>query len=191
MPNWCSNSVAFYSNENGSNALLMAFYADVQKYVNYIEPDTGRRSDWCGHWLESNKIDTSNMFCRGTFESCELYPDHVIIHMEAAWSPIEEVWDKMAEKYDLNYVFISEEPGCEVYINSDVEGRFFSTRFILNYFELDYLKLDSETLIKYGERLKELSGETRYYSGFDELLDDCGRHDGNCIRSVENQGNCY
>ena len=125
MPNWCSNSVAFYSDESGSNALLIAFHADILKYLNYIEPDTGRRSDWVGHWLESNKIDTSNMYCRGFLQSCELYDSHVLIDMDSAWGPLPEVWDKMAEKYNLSYVYISEESGCEVYVNSDVEGRYF------------------------------------------------------------------
>ena len=50
MPNWCSNSIAFYQ-EDGGNCLLEAFYTDIQKYQNYKDPETGKLSDWVGHWL--------------------------------------------------------------------------------------------------------------------------------------------
>lgn len=57
MPNWCSNSVAFYQ-EDGGNAVIGTFYADVQKYQNYKEPETGKVSDWVDHWLQYNRVDT-------------------------------------------------------------------------------------------------------------------------------------
>ena len=171
MPNWCSNQIAFYQ-EDGGCTLLEAFHADIQKYVGYREPDTGRFSNWAGHWLESNKINPDSVSCRGSFESCELYFDHVIISMETAWGPIPELWEKLAEKYDLRYVYIAEECGGELYINTDSCGRFFTTRYILNYFDLDYLEIDSGLMSEYRERLKELSEETRYYDDFEEVLDD-------------------
>ena len=152
--------------------LLEAFYNDIKKYLDYKDPMTGKSSDWIGHYLESNKVNTESMYCRGFLQNCELYDTYVRVDMDSAWGSIPEVWDKMGEKYNLNYVYISEEPGNEVYTNSDVEGRFFSTRYILNYFELDYLELDSETLSKYGELLKELSEETHYYDDFSDVMDD-------------------
>ena len=165
MPNWCDNSIAFYSNDVGGTVLLEALHADIQKYAD-------SKDSWVGNWLESNRINPASVPCRGSFISCELYSDHVIVAIESAWAPLDELYEEIAKKYDLNYVYIAEESGCEVYINTDTTGRFFSTRFILNYFELDYLELDSEMLLTYGERLKELSEETRYYDSFDEVLDD-------------------
>ena len=171
MPNWCSNSIAFYS-ENNEVTLLEAFHSDLQKYTNYNDHKTGKYSDWVGHWLQSNRIDTEEIYSRGFIESCELYPDFVRVGMTTAWDSTPEIWDIMAQKYSLNYVFISEEPGCEVYINTDSTGRFFGTRFVLNYFDLEYLQLDSETLERHGERLRELSEETRYYDSFEEVMRD-------------------
>ena len=171
MPNWCSNQIAFYQDDGGC-ALLEAFHADIQKYVNYRDPDTGRYSNWAGHWLESNRINPDSVSCRGSFDSCELYSDHVIIFMETAWGPIPELWEKLAEKYGLYYVYIAEECGCELYINTDSAGRFFSTKFVLNYFELDYLEIDAELMSEYRDRLKELGEETRYYYDLEEVLQD-------------------
>ena len=170
MPNWCSNSIAFYQ-EDGGSAMLEAFYMDIQKYQDYTDPETGKLSDWVGHWLQSNKVDTDDLYARGFFSNCELNPEHVLIHMETAWAPLPEVWDLMAEKYDLAYVYISEEPGCEVYVNTDGAGRFFSTRYMMNYFVVDDLCLDAGTMAEYGERLREFSGETHYFDSWEDVAD--------------------
>jgi len=171
MPNWCSNSIAFYQ-EDGGNAMVEAFYADVQKYQDYKDPETGKHSDWVGHWLQSNRINTENLYSRGFFSNCELNGNHVRVDMETAWAPLPEVWDLMADKYELVYVYISEESGCEVYVNTDSEGRFFTTRYMLNYFDVDDLELDAGTMAEYGERLRKIGSETTYYDSWDEVLDD-------------------
>ena len=169
MPNWCSNRIAFYQ-EDGETALLEAFYADIQKYMEYIDPETGRHSNWAGHFLESSRIDTESISCRGYFNYCELCTDYVLISMETAWEPIPELYEVMAQKYNLYYVYIAEECGCELYINTDSGGRFFNTRYILNYFEYEYLELDAESENEYGERLRELSEDTKYFDSFEEVM---------------------
>jgi hypothetical protein len=95
MANWCGNSIAFFQ-DDGGNMLVEAFYADIQKYMEYREPGTGRCSDWVGHWLEANRIDLDSIYSRGFFRDCELYSDHVLLDMETAWAPLPEVYDKMA-----------------------------------------------------------------------------------------------
>ena len=86
MPNWCSNSIAFYQ-EDGGNAMAEAFYTDIQKYQDYKDPETGNASDWVGHWLQSNRINTDNLYSRGFFTNCELNADHMRVDMETAWAP--------------------------------------------------------------------------------------------------------
>ena len=171
MPNWCSNSIAFYQEDSGT-AMLEAFYADIQKYQDYKDPETGKVSDWVGHWLESNRINTDNMYTRGFFTNCELNTDHVRVDMETAWGPINEVWDLMADKYDLAYVYIADEPGFEVYVNTDGEGRFFATRYMMHYFEVDQLGLDTDTLAEFGERLREFEKETLYFDSWDDVAEE-------------------
>jgi len=170
MPNWCWNSIAFYQ-EDGGTAMLEAFHSDVQKYLNYKDPETGKQCDWIGHWLKSSRVDTDTLYTRGFLSDCELYPDHVRIDMETAWAPLPEVWDLMAEKYELAYVYISEETGCEVYVNTDTMGRFFLTRYQLNYFDIDELGLDPATLEEHGKLLRELSGETTYFDSWEDVVD--------------------
>ena len=171
MPNWCANTIAFYQADNG-NDLLDAFYADIQKYQNFTDPETGKPSNWVGHWFDEKRINTASMYTRGFFTSCELYSSHVLINMETAWGALPEVWDSMASRYGLEYVYISEECGNEVYVNTDMSGRFFQTRYILDYFDVDDLNLDSETEAKYGVQLREIGSETKYYDSFDEVTND-------------------
>jgi len=169
MPNWCNNSIAFYQ-DDGGNDMLDAFFSDIQKYQDYIDPGTGNPSDWVGHWLQSSRVDTNTLYCRGFFYNCELCADHVRVDIETAWAPLPEVYDIMAEKYNLSYVYIAEEPGCEVYVNTDVDGRFFTTRYVINSFDVNDLGLGTEMLSEFGERLQELGSDTTYYDSFNEVL---------------------
>jgi len=168
MPNWCRSSIAFYQ-EDGGNAMIDAFFADVQKYQDYKVPESGKASDWVGHWLQSNRIDTDNIYSRGFFTDCELHADHVRVDMETAWAPLTEVWDLMAEKYNLSYVYIADEPGCEVYVNTDSAGRFFTTRYMINYFDVDDLELDVGTMAEFGERLRRIGGKATYFASWEEV----------------------
>ena len=173
MPNWCNNSIAFYQ-EDGGNDRLPAFFADVQKYTDHKDPETGESSNWVGHLLKANGIDTNSLYARGFFSCSEFCDNHVRVDMETAWAPLPEVYDLIAEKYNLRYVYIAEEPGCEVYVNTDTEGRFFSTRYLLNSFEIDDLELDRDILTEYGERLRELEDETLYFDSAKEVLETFG-----------------
>ena len=86
---------------------------------------------------------------------------------------------------------ISEEPGCEVYVNTDSAGKFFTTRFILQSFDVDDLCLDAETLAEYGERLREFSEEPRYYDSLDQVLKDFESFDlGVNILTLEELNKC-
>ena len=170
MPNWCGNSVAFYQKNQGTT-MIEAFYADIQKYQHYKDPETNDSSSWVGHWLESNRVDTKNLYARGYINNCELHSDHVRIDMETAWGPLTEVWDLMADKYDLAYVYISEEPGCEVYVNTDIVGMYFTTRYQLNYFEIENLDVDTRTLAAHDDLLQKICEETMYFDSWEEVVD--------------------
>ena len=170
MPNWCNNSIAFYQ-ADGGNDMLDAFYADIKKCRDYKDPATGKSSDWIGYWLESNRVDTDTIYSRGFLSWCEMYSNYVHVDMETAWAPLPEVYSIMAKKYNLSYVYIAEEPGSEIYVNTDSEGRFFATRYMINSFDVECLGLDSEAEEKFGERLREIGTDTTYYDSFAEVLD--------------------
>jgi hypothetical protein len=109
--------------------------------------------------------------------------------METAWGALPEVWNAMADRYGLEYVYISEEPGNEVYVNTDTSGRFFTTRYMLDYFDIEDLELDSETEAKFGERLREICAETKYYDSFNEVMNDF-KEFGFAVNQIEELNEC-
>jgi hypothetical protein len=169
MPNWCSNFVAFY-HKNNATTILEAFCADVFKYQDYKAPGTNCRTSWIGHWLQSNRVNIDNVCTRGFVVSCELYDDYVCVEMETAWEPLPEIWSLMAEKYDLMYVYTAEESGCGVYINTDIVGTYFSTRYQLNYFEVDGLDIDTRILSEYRDLLMRICEQTMYFDSWKDVV---------------------
>ena len=167
MPNWCCSTIAFYQ-EDGGNARAEAFYADILKYQNFKDSD-GKHSSWVGHWLQSNRMDIETINSRCFFVSCELLEDHIRVEMETAWEPLPEVWDLMAEKYELSYVYIAEESGNEVYVNTDATGRFFTTRYMASFYNAYYEGPGVEVMKGIGKRLREFDGETMYFDSWEEV----------------------
>lgn len=51
---------------------------------------------------------------------------------ETAWVACSELMDKIAEKYDLQLFYYSEEPGCGIFETNDVEGQFYSFRYMVD-----------------------------------------------------------
>jgi hypothetical protein len=169
MANWCNNSIIFYQ-EDGGNAMAEAFYTDIKKYQNYKDYETGEVSDWVGHWLQSNQIDTGIVYSRGFFTNCELEGNYVRIDMETAYTPLPEIWDLMAGKYELSYVYLSEEPGCEIYVNTDDEGRFFPMRYTADCYDIPVETLDSDFLEKCRQWIEDYQGEILYFNSWEEVL---------------------
>lgn len=51
---------------------------------------------------------------------------------ETAWVACSELMDKIAGKYDLQLFYYSEEPGCEIFETNDLEGQFYSFRYMVD-----------------------------------------------------------
>jgi len=54
------------------------------------------------------------------------------LETETAWCPMNELWDAVLEQYEgVSYVYVAEEAGCDIFINTDTEGQFFDQRYML------------------------------------------------------------
>ena len=173
MPNWCSNALAFYQEDGGSDRMAQ-FYADISRTFGLMrgeKPKHSENPDWAGHFLKDHGVDVENMYTRGFVQHYEIDKTHVRIDIETAWGPIPELYDEMAKLYDLKYVYCAEEPGSEVYINTDSEGRFFVERYYLDSFSVNDLEIDQESLSKYGDALEKMEDESHYFDSLEDLLD--------------------
>ena len=135
MANICETTVAFFATTEKYTDKLVDFYnklTDLKKskerfpiYFNsvYIAEQFGidaKHIEW------SCIQDISDIEAHGTYRGFKVYQDD-------KWSPNLRFWDLIIEReYTtddgermIDYVYEAEEPGCEIYINTDVDGEFF------------------------------------------------------------------
>ena len=132
MPNWCYDQVVFEGDVNS----LINLQKDLSKALATIEEG---ESCWIGRLLmyKGMKYEDITIGCRSfidTFSSLEEIKTskHFHLYTESAWSPVTEMYDWIAETYDLDYVLWAEEPGMDIYINTDVEGKHFPERYYVS-----------------------------------------------------------
>lgn len=144
MPNWCSNSFAIYGDAFAVLRLKMilddAVKEEPQMFKSHAS-DFG--TGWHGNLLlaagysEKDVMERDDLPCRGSILDVEYFEDgpygpYIRIQTETAWGPNPEMWDTLiADKFDgqLQYVYIAEECGCEIYTNTDEEGEIFPDRY--------------------------------------------------------------
>ena len=167
MANICETAIAFFATAEEYTDKLVDFYnklTDLKKskerfpaYFNsiYIAEQFGINTKYI-EW--SNIQDISAIEAHGTYRGFKVYQDD-------KWSPNLEFWDLIIEKeYTtddgdriIDYVYEAEEPGCEIYINTDIDGEFFC----------DLYKVDAclPKDLFCGEDM------TEYFSSTEDLLD--------------------
>lgn len=138
MANYCSNSIAFYSKDK-------AVLAKLFDNINNILDNTKDRSIYellksCGYSSEeavqiSDRRDALTYADDNITESpcgyCYFKAD-----TESAWQPnMTSFFRLLQEKFGskISLVYVSEEPGCGIFINTDVDGLFFSDRYRIDY----------------------------------------------------------
>lgn len=167
MANICETTIAFFATTEKYTDKLVDFYnklTDLKKskerfpiYFNsvYIAEQFGidvKHIEW------SCIQDISDIEAHGTYRGFKVYQDD-------KWSPNLRFWDLIIEReYTtddgermIDYVYEAEEPGCEIYINTDVDGEFFC----------DLYKVDAHLP-------KDLFCEedmTEYFSSTEDLFD--------------------
>jgi len=166
MANWCYNYIAIYRSDLRGESLrqIQDLYVKLKSFGtagsilgepkkdsegNYVE------QDWYGNLLMMCGVPEKDIECRGSIQDVQWKDDGIEdggwieIQTETAWSPqVGDVIGRMLEDYypDLCYEFVAEEPGCEIYINTDTTGRFYTERYKIDYdiSEIDPKYCDTE-----------------------------------------------
>lgn len=153
MANWCYNYIAIYRRDLKGESLrqIQDLYVKLKSFgtAGSILGEPKKDSEgnyasqnWYGNLLMMCGVPEKDVECRGSIQDIQWRDDKledggwIEIETETAWSPqVEDVVGKMLEDYypDLDYEFIAEEPGCEIYINTDISGRFFVDRYKIDY----------------------------------------------------------
>lgn len=138
MANWCSNVFAIYPTNDSDlgKAQLKRLFAQLRKVTQIDYPEGTDKHDWYGLLSLMRGKEESEIAARGSIDGIRWNDDHIIVETQTAWEPQDDVVREMldcTECSELDFVFIAEEPGNEIYVNTDTSGRFFSDRYVLDY----------------------------------------------------------
>lgn len=152
-------------------------------------------------WSDEREWEENWIDCRGSIDddfaeynsNDEL--EGVILYCQTAWGPKFESFELMIhEKYPgLKTVCLAEEPGCEVYFNSDTEGIRFLEKYIVSteddtYYpqtEAELLKLiDELTGLEFDSAEKLLAADDDYLLENYKKMNDISEDDGDAYISI-------
>ena len=142
MPNCNTTDYTLYGNKENIKRL----YTDLKKTVDIDRTQESKpftflgNSYWLGYIKKSLLPDVEEELpARGEISYIEEeIEDHdndmasLKLTTETAWVACSELMDKIAEKYDLQLFYYSEEPGCEIFETNDLEGQFYSFRYMVD-----------------------------------------------------------
>ena len=79
-----------------------------------------------GQLVEALGKNPDEIMCRGDWSDLERHGDTLRMTFETAWTPCYEVSTLLKEAYpSLRIFYKAEEPGNEVYLKNDAEGKYF------------------------------------------------------------------
>jgi|GEM_PF-1477788 len=206
MPNWCSSTYAFKAKGKNKKELQRLHQTIAETIMGKTIPkekmvENGFGAGWLGNVAIVHGIDWESVSCRGDITVIDvdvtgwgdadgsrdaegLY--YFKLETETAWTPTIELWDAVVKQYEgVSFVYTSEEQGCDIFINTDTEGQFFTQRYLLKiscdnvklipkYWSLDNVVLpavDSSNSAKNGTKNLANLDIHEYFTCFDELHD--------------------
>ena len=141
MANYCSNSVTYYSDNQGQILNLYLRLRGVTESLGGMEMGSIQAKQLLAELgvdpeiIEKLDGRTSINYLGLLVEDEK--PVGVQFDAESAWSPCDDFADILLraiypDRGDIEMVYIAEEPGCEVYVNTDVDHRFYKTVLVMN-----------------------------------------------------------
>lgn len=189
MPNWCTTNITFEGNKKDIKDFHEKLIK-ITKTPSRIENDFG--SHWLGNVVDYFVLDSNVVRCRGSISYIDTCFDlseeecYFEIVTDTAWEPMINMWSLIIEEYypSISFVYVAEEPGCEIFINTDTEGKHYTDRFLLdlriplskkgakNIEERGYFESEEE-VIKYINQLfnKTFSSVKEIEACFSNLVD--------------------
>ncbi len=133
MPNWCSTRIAVFGSEKDVNDL----HTKIEEISKTGRLENGFGNLWEGNLLDLYGIDWRKVRCRGQIVDFNSFEEdgYLELWQEDAWGPNTEYLKEIIKKagYDLDLVYVAEEPGCGVYINTDTSGDYFPERYLIDF----------------------------------------------------------
>ena len=124
MPNICTTNYVF----EGKNEELDALYQKMKELQEMEQPlvKNGLGPTWLGCLVKALGKNPDDVLCRGIWIELVRQDNRLLMTFETAWTPCYEVTQLMETVYpSFRIYYKAEEPGCEVYLKNDAEGKYF------------------------------------------------------------------
>lgn len=127
MANICTDTVVFYAasdeQENGLAALRQAVSAC---YPDGTSVDDSRLC----RIFEQNSIPTDGLDLRSDVIDVSLIDDgYITLYCDSAWTPMYEAYLSLADHFNVSFELQAEECGCDIYINTDINGAYLPSHY--------------------------------------------------------------
>ena len=120
MANICTTNYVVEGEKKELDALYETM-KKLQESGTSVEYATG-----LGLLVEALGKDPNEVMCRGGWTELIREGDTLRMTFETAWTPCYEVTDLLKATYpSLRIYYKAVEPGCEVYLKNDAEGKYF------------------------------------------------------------------
>ena len=197
MPNWCSTDYQIVGIRTEVQNLYNKFKKVIATDRSYEKDGTIflPNSSWLGYVVKDIlEIDpeTEVIPCRGTIEWLqeELDIDEANdtasfqLMTETAWSDCRKLFFTLMDKFDVQIFFIAEELGCGIFQGNDEDGRYLTSRYIVDDFDegMEYYSTFDEV----AEILEKLTGKIVYdFKQAEKLIEDCELDEKIAIHEIE------
>ena len=124
MANICTTNYVI----EGKKEELDALYQEMKKLQEMEQPlvENNLGPTWLGCLVKALGKNPEDVLCRGQWIELEQQDDKLLMAFETAWTPCYEVTNLLKGVYpSLRIFYKAEEPGCEVYLKNDAEGKYF------------------------------------------------------------------
>lgn len=173
MPNWCSTDYYVV----GSKKEVLDLNKKMERLENrkksLVKNSFG--NTWLGNLVNYLGGDWEKVYCRGEW-MCREYnkeKNTLTFTTETAWREMNE-WRKFIESYytTIKLLYVTEEPGMEIYKTNDKDGVFFKDRYILDYGEdIEYFETIDQ-VVKFTEEFIGVKIEDKTVNGIQRTIDD-------------------
>ena len=125
MPNICTTNYVI----EGKKEELDALYQKMKELQEMEQPlvENSFGPTWLGCLVKALGKNPEDVMCRGQWIELERQNEKLLMTFETAWTPCYEVTQLMKEKFpSLRIYYKAEEPGCELYLKNDADGKYFA-----------------------------------------------------------------
>ena len=161
MPNWCNTSYVIEGDVEEVKSLYETMKELQERETPLVKNDFGKT--WLGCLVTALGGDWNDIYCRGDWSDLEMIEDTLRFSTQTAWGACDEVFDFIREKFpSLSYLYQSEESGMAEYWTNDVEGKYFTDKYIVNLYTPngEYEEERFTDLSEVFEYLEEISGQS-------------------------------